>query len=306
MSFVSRLRGKGPSGFGYGTTAEEVTLGRDLSGRRYLVTGATAGLGAETMRVLVLRGARVWGTGRSFESARAACAPLGPSATPVVCDLSEPASVRALSLELARTGEPIDGIICNAGIMALPKLVTKYGVELQFLTNHLGHFLLVTGLLSELAPNARVVVLSSDAHRASPRGGVDFDNLDGQRGYQPWMFYGQSKVANLVFAKALAQRLDGGRTANAVHPGVIMTKLQRSLPPVLSGAMAFVDPIFFKSIPEGAATTVYAATDPRLAAVTGQYLADCNISRPRRVAESPELAERLWAYSEAFASKFPR
>lgn len=304
MSIVSKLRGRGPSGFGYGTTAEEVSSGLDLSGKRYLVTGATAGLGAETLRVLILRGARVLGVGRSSESAHAACKALGPNARPVACELSEPTSVRALTTMLRQEGEPLDGIICNAGIMALPQLITKHGIELQFLTNHLGHFLLVEELLPLLAPGGRVVVLSSDAHRASPRGGIDFDNLDGRRGYQAWMFYGQSKVANLLFAKALAKRLDGGRTANAVHPGVIMTKLQRSLPGVFSGAMALAEPIFFKSIPQGAATTVYAATHPSLTSVTGEYLADCNLARPRRVAQDPELAERLWRFGEQFVAEF--
>lgn len=303
MSLVSTLRGRGPNGFGATTTAEEVTAGLDLHGRRYLVTGATAGLGAETARVLALRGGAVVGTGRTLESARAALLPLGELATPMACELSEPTSVRALVAALRERGDRFDAIICNAGIMALPQLVTKHGVELQFLTNHLGHFLLVTGLLPLLQPEGRVVVLSSDAHRAAPRGGIDFDNLDGRRGYGAWRFYGQSKLANLVFARALAARLPPGQTANAVHPGVIMTGLQRSLPRLFSGAMSLIDPIFFKTIPAGAATSVYAATHPALTAVTGEYLADCNLARPRRVAREPALAERLWTFSEEFAAR---
>lgn len=276
----------------------------DLRGGRYLVTGATAGLGAETARVLVLRGAHVVATGRTLDSASAACASLGPLALPMACELSEPSSVRALVSILVERGDRFDGIICNAGIMALPELATKYDIELQFLTNHLGHFLLVTGLLPLLEPTGRIVVLSSDAHRASPRGGIDFDNLDGRRGYRPWMFYGQSKVANLVFAKALAKRLPPGQTANAVHPGVIMTSLQRSLPRLFSGGMALIAPVFFKSIQEGAATSVYAATHPALAGTSGEYLSDCNVARPRKVAEDAALAERLWTFSERFAARF--
>jgi len=304
MSLVALVRGKGPSGFGYASTAEEVTKGLDLTGRRYLVTGATAGLGSETVRVLAERGAEVVATGRTSESAEAACAQFGPRVTGLACELSEPSSVRALTKKLTERATPFDGIICNAGIMALPELSTKHGIELQFLTNHLGHFLLVTGLLPLLTANGRVVMLSSDAHRAAPRIGIDFDNLDGRRGYRPWPFYGQSKLANLLFAKALARRLQPGQTANAVHPGVIMTKLQRSLPGPLSGTMALLDPIFFKTIPQGAATTLYAATSPGMALFTGEYLADCNIARPRRVARDPALAERLWDFSAEFAARY--
>jgi NAD(P)-dependent dehydrogenase (short-subunit alcohol dehydrogenase family) len=303
MSLLASIRGGGPSGFGYGSTAEEVTAGLDLSGKRYLVTGGTSGLGAETVRVLALRGADVLATGRTLEKARAAYAPLGARARPVELELSEPSSVRSLVAELSAEGQPLDGIICNAGIMALPKLTLKYGIELQFLTNHLGHFLLVTGLLPLLAANGRVVMLSSDAHRAAPRRGVDFDNLDGSRGYRAWTFYGQTKVANLLFAKALAKRLDGGRTANAVHPGVIVTKLQRSMPAIATKAMVLTESIFLKSAAQGAATTLYVATHPSLTGVTGEYFADCNLARPRRVARDPDLAERLWMFSEEFAAR---
>jgi NAD(P)-dependent dehydrogenase (short-subunit alcohol dehydrogenase family) len=301
MSFASMLKGKGPSGFGFGSTAEEVTEGLDLSGKRYLVTGATSGLGFETMRVLVLRGATVIGTGRHADKAQAACAPLGERAKGAACELSQASSVRALVDSLRTDGEGLDGIICNAGIMALPKLTLHDGIELQFLTNHLGHFLLVNGLLPLLVPGGRVTVLSSDAHRAAPRRGIDFDNLDGSRGYFSWTFYGQSKVANLLFAKGLSRRLDAGRTANAVHPGVIITNLQRSLPAFANGVLALARPLFLKTVQQGAATAVYAATHPSLATVTGEYLADCNVARPSRVGRDMELAERLWAFSEEFA-----
>jgi len=306
MSFVSRLRGKGPSGFGASSTAEEVARGLDLSGKCYLVTGVTSGIGGETLRVLMLQGANVVGTGRTLAAATSACAPLGARARPAVCDLSEPASVHTLAAELLARGQQLDGIVCNAGVMALPKLTIKHGVELQFLTNHLGHFLLVTGILPLLAPGARVVVVSSDAHRAAPRKGIDFDNLDGRKGYQTWGFYGQSKLANLLFAKELARRLDDGKTSNAVHPGVIITKLQRTLPTFMTAAMSLSQSIFLKTIPEGAATSVFAAVHPSLAAVSGEYLADCNVKAPRRVARDPELAARLWEYSEKFAAGFSR
>ena len=142
---------------------------------------------------------------------------------------------------------------------------------------------MVTGLLDELSEQARVVMLSSTAHNMAPKAGIELDNLAGQRSYSPWTAYGQSKLANLLFAKHLAKRLASeGRavTANAVHPGVIMSGLQRSMPAVQRLSMAIAAPIAFKSIPEGAATQVYVATRPELAGVSGEYFADCNIAQP--------------------------
>lgn len=296
MSLLSMLKGRGPSGFGYGSTAEEVTAGLDLRGRTYLVTGANSGLGLETVRVLVLRGARVLATGRSAEKVRQACGHLGPQVEPLSCELSEPASVRAC---VAAVDARLDAIICNAGIMALPELQRVHGLELQFLTNHVGHFMLVTGLLDRLTDEGRVVMLSSDAHRRAPKEGIQFDNLDGAKGYAPWTAYGQSKLANQLFARSLAKRLAGTRrTANALHPGVIMTPLARSLAGPLKSAMALASPLFLKSVGEGAATQVYVATHPSVAGVRGEYFADCNVSRPSRHGEDDALAERLWAETE--------
>jgi WW domain-containing oxidoreductase len=203
-------------------------------------------------------------------------------------------------------GAKLDGIIANAGIMALPSLELVHGYERQFFTNHIGHFLLVTGLLDELSEQARVVMLSSSAHNMAPKAGIELDNLAGQRSYSPWTAYGQSKLANLLFAKHLAKRLASeGRavTANAVHPGVIMSGLQRSMPAVQRLSMAIAAPIAFKSIPEGAATQVYVATRPELASVSGEYFADCNIAQPSARARDAALAERLWQESERIAAQ---
>ena len=195
--------------------------------------------------------------------------------------------------------EPLAAIICNAGIMALPKLSQKHGYELQFFTNHVGHFLLVTGLLDKLAPDGRVVVVSSDAHRTAPKGGIDFDNLSGERGYSAWQAYGQSKLANLLFAKQLAKHFRGSsRVANAVHPGVIQTNLGRHMNPVLSAALTLAGPLVLKSMPEGAATEVWAAVHPAAAQISGEYLSDCNVAKPRRIALDDALAERLWTKTE--------
>lgn len=302
MSLLSLLKGKGKSGYGYGSTAQEVTEGLDLSGKRYLITGSTSGLGAETMRVLMARGAQVYGTARTIEKARASCEVLGPAALPLVCELSEPDSVRACVAEVKAGGGHLDGIICNAGIMALPERSVKYGLELQFLTNHMGHFILVNGLLSELSPEGRVVVLSSSAHSMAPREGIQFDNLDASGGYAPWEAYGQSKLANLLFAKELAKRLPlAGQTANALHPGVINTGLQRSMNPVLAQVLKVMGPLVLKSVPEGAATETFVATHPSVATTKGEYFADCNVAKCSNHGSDAALASKLWETSERLA-----
>lgn len=305
MSFINLLRPNGATGFGARTTAEEVTRGLNLGGRAILVTGVNSGLGRETARVLALRGARVLAAARSQAKAEATCADLAGDSHPLSCELSDPRSIEACVQNVQRLETPLAAIICNAGIMALPRLERVHGYEKQFFTNHIGHFLLVTGLLSSLSPEGRVVIVSSDAHRAAPRGGIQFDNLSGEKGYQSWVAYGQSKLANLLFAKELARRLPEGQTANAIHPGVIQTNLQRSTPPVLRMLMALGDPLFFKSVAEGAATQCFVAVHPA-ATQTGQYFADCNVRRPRKAARDPELAERLWETSERIATELRR
>lgn len=304
MSLYEMFTSKGPSGFGYGTTAEQVTEGLDLAGKTVLVTGCNSGLGFEAMRVLALRGAWVVGTARTLEKAREACAKVQGATVPLACELSDPASVRACVEAVKQQGLTLDAIICNAGIMALPKLEKAHGYELQFFTNHIGHFMLVTGLLERLSPTGRVVMLSSGAHNAAPKGGIEFDNLDGSKGYSSWRNYGQSKLANLLFAKELARRFAGTqRTANAVHPGVIQTNLGRHMSPVLAALFGVTGKLWLKSVPQGAATEVFVATHPSLAGVNGQYFADCNVAKSRADADDPALAKRLWEVSEKIAAE---
>ena len=156
--------------------------------------------------MLTLRGTHVVAAARTLEKARTACASVKGLTTPVACELAEPTSVRASVATVKALNVPIDGIICNAGIMALPKLNQAYGYELQFFTNHIGHFMLVTGMFGTLATDARVIVLSSRAHESAPKSGIEFDNLSGEKGYSAWRAYGQSKMANILFAKELARR----------------------------------------------------------------------------------------------------
>lgn len=299
MSILSHFKSKGPNGFGYGTTAEQATDGIDLSGKTMLLTGCNSGIGYETLRVLTKRGAHVLAAARTVDKAAAAGANAGGESTAVACELSEPSSVLACVETVKAIGRPLDAIICNAGIMALPTLNQKYGYELQFFTNHIGHFILVTSLLDALADDGRVVMVSSDAHHRAPREGIQFDNLSGERGYTPFGNYGQAKLANLLFANQLAKNLEGtAKTANSLHPGVIKTGLMRSMNPVANVAMAIASPLVLKSIAEGAATQCYAATHPSMAGVRGKYLADCNESRPGRHGRDPAMAEKLWEVSE--------
>jgi len=306
MALFFAFKSSGPTGFGYNSTAEDVTAGLSLTGKTILVTGCTSGLGAEACRVLSLRGAHVIGTARSQEAADKACARLSSKGTGYACELADPKSVRVCVAQIRRDGHRLDAIICNAGIMALPKLQRVHGYELQFFTNHIGHFMLVTGLLDSLADDGRVVMLSSMAHAQAPKGGIQFGNLDGARGYSAWGAYGQSKFANLLFAKELQSRFAGTKkTAYAVHPGVIHTNLARSAGGVVQAFFAIAGPLFLKTIPQGAATEVFAAVHPKALALAGKYLADCNAATPRKDAEDSALARQLWTVSEQIVQGLP-
>lgn len=289
------------SAFGFESTAEEVTQGLDLADKTFLVTGCNSGLGLETTRVLALRGAHVIGTARTVEKAEKALADCAAEGTPVACELSDPASVKACAGVVNGMGRSIDALIANAGVMALPEPRTTLGLDLQFLTNHIGHFILITQTLDALSDNGRVVILSSGAHRMAPAEGIEFDNLSGERDYAPWKMYGQSKLANILFAKSLAKRLENSsQTANAVHPGVIKTNLVRHI----ENPDAMLSTMTLKNVAQGASTQCLVATHPGLARVTGEYFADCQVSEPTALAQDTELAERLWKRSEELVAGF--
>lgn len=299
MSLVSMLRGtRGKSGFGYASTAEDVTRGLDLTGRTVLITGVNSGLGFESARVLRSRGARILGAARSLANARKVTAELGGDSLPLACDLAEPASVRACVEEVRAAGLTLDVLLCNAGIMALPERTLAHGQELQFLTNHLGHFLLVGGLLPALASKGRVVVLSSAAHAWAPPAGIQLDDLSMAKNYGGNRAYGQSKLANLLFARSLARRFVGTeKTANAVHPGVIATNLARHMNPVVRAVMPLASALAMKSVGQGAATQCYVAVHPDAASARGEYFADCNVAGTSAHGRDDALAERLWVRS---------
>lgn len=303
MSLYGFFKRNGATGFGYNSTAEQVTAGLDLNGKTYLVTGCNSGLGTETVRVLALRGARVIASARTVEKAAAALGNMQGNTLPIALELAEPASVRAAVATVRGLGHALDGIIANAGIMALPERQLQHGYELQFFTNHVGHFMLVTGLVDLLAPSGRVVILSSAAHRGAYREGIRLDDLGAARGYSAWGAYGQAKLANLLFARQLSRRLPPGQTANAVHPGVIQTNLGRHMPAVMTLAFGTLgNALALKSIPQGAATTCYVAANPGAAAITGEYWADCNIAASSEHGRDEALAVALWEKTEAIVA----
>jgi NAD(P)-dependent dehydrogenase (short-subunit alcohol dehydrogenase family) len=306
---VQRPAGVPVSSFDKDSTAEEVTAGLDLAGKVALVTGATSGLGLETMRVLALRGAHVIGTGRTLEKAREACASVPGKTTRFALKLKRFETVAAAADQVRDLGLPIDMLVCNAGIMALPKPEQVYGLEKHFVVNHLGHFILANRLLPQVkaAPQGRVVVVSSYGYVWAPPAGIEFDNLDGKRGYEPNRMYGQSKLANALFAFELARRLQGtGATSNAVHPGVINTNLGRHFEAWKRVAARLIGWTFMKSVEAGAATSCYVATAPALASVSGVYFEDCNPVVPvaGKHMDDVALAGQLWTKSEELTAQY--
>jgi NAD(P)-dependent dehydrogenase (short-subunit alcohol dehydrogenase family) len=304
---VVRPEGVPLSPFTSSATAELVTRGIDLTGRQVLVTGATSGLGYETMRVLALRGAHVYGTGRTLEQAQTACNGIDGETTPVQLDLTDFDSVAACAQTVAASQRPLDILVCNAGVMALPELEQAYGLEKQFVINHLGHFLLTNLLLEQLAAaeQARVVVVSSSALKWAAPEGIEWDNLSGAVNYDPKRAYGQSKLANCLFTLELANRFAGTTmTANSLNPGPVLTNLQRHAPPWLVTLGDILGPAFMKSPAEGASTSCYLATSPALAKVNGQYFIDCNPVALGGSSEDAEMAAQLWAVSAELVSDY--
>jgi NAD(P)-dependent dehydrogenase (short-subunit alcohol dehydrogenase family) len=300
--------------YGAETTTDEVMTGIDLHGKTVLITGTSAGLGSETARIMAKAGATVLMAARDaqknakiMEEIRAAV----PNALlqHIALDLSDLSSVRRAAAQVLAEHPRIDMLINNAGIMACPLMHTTDGFEMQFGTNHLGHFLFTCLLVPALkaAKTARIVSLSSAGHHISP---VDFGDPNfARRPYQNWLAYGQAKTANVLFAVGLSKRLQKfGINANAVHPGAIPTELGRHLTEADMAVMSQWDTqgIFYKTPAQGAATQVWAAVAPELASISGRYLEDCHIAEPgdgplagySAHALDPQAAEQLWTLSE--------
>ncbi|MEU8416781.1 SDR family NAD(P)-dependent oxidoreductase [Amycolatopsis japonica] len=300
------------SGFGARSTAEEVLNGIDLSGRLALVTGGYSGLGLETTRALANAGAHVVVPARRPADAEAALA--GISGTEVgELDLADLASVEAFAGRFLGTGRPIDILIASAGIMAAPERRVGPGWESHFAICHLGHHALVNRLWPALkaAGGARVVMVASSGHHSSP---MRWDDVQFERGYDRWLAYGQAKTANVLFAVHLDKLgAEHGIRAFSLHPGAILTPLQRHLRPEEMRERGWIDEHGnqadqeFKSPEQGAATQVWAATSPRLDGMGGLYCEDCDVAEiaaeegewvgVRPYAIDAGEAERLWKFS---------
>ncbi len=313
--------------FGATSTTDEVLRGINLSGKRVLVTGVSAGLGVETARVLAAHGAEVVGAARDLSKAQAATEQVraqarnGGSLHVVQLDLASLDSVRRCADGLLAAGKPFDVIIANAGVMACPKGTTVDGFETQFGTNHLGHFVLVNRIASLLEPGSRLVNLSSAGHRFAD---VDLEDPNFERSpYAPFVAYGRSKTANILFAVEFDRRHKAsGVRATAVHPGTIQTELSRYMTPeVTEKLIAEINanqpqgtaPFSYKTIPQGAATSVWAACVADAAATGGRYCEDCHVAEIASIpglrqgvqpyALDPQRAQALWQKSEEWVGE---
>ncbi|HWJ36898.1 MAG TPA: SDR family NAD(P)-dependent oxidoreductase [Steroidobacteraceae bacterium] len=287
--------------FGARSTADKILAGVDLTGKRFVVTGCSSGIGLETMNALAANGAHVIGLARSLAAAQSACARVGLACTPMECDLSNLDSVAAAAASIRALNVPLDAIVANAGVANLPTLQTRYGVEMQFLVNHVGHFALVNALCDLVRDGTgRIVIVSSNASiRQAPAEGIMFDNLDGRRSYQPFVFYGQSKFAAALYAKELSRRLRGrGIAVNSVHPGATRgTRLNQHLRQPLALILS-VAKLFMRSVQRGAATQALLAASPRVTGISGEYWRDCRVADGHPLLNDADLAKRLWDVSE--------
>jgi len=315
------------------SSTDDVLSGIDLKGKRVLVTGVSAGLGVETTRALAAHGAEVVGAARDLAKAARATAEAkaqaanGGSLDLIELDLSSLKSVRTCADALLADGRKFDAVIANAGVMRTPYGHTVDGFETQFGTNHIGHFVLVNRIAGLIAPGGRLVNVSSNGHRNAD---VDLDDPNFERTpYQPNIAYGRSKTANILFAVEFDRRHKArGVRAAALHPGGIRTELDRHMPTGdVENLVAFINtelkaagqpPFFWKTVGQGAATSVWAAFVAPAEAVGGRYCENCQVAPQtdtltapmspgfKSYALDPERAKALWAATEAWVGEiFP-
>jgi NAD(P)-dependent dehydrogenase (short-subunit alcohol dehydrogenase family) len=314
--------------FGYKSTTDDVLSGLNLAGKRVLVTGVSAGIGVETARALAAHRAQVVGAARDLRKAEFATLEVREQAAAssgsfdlIALDLASLKSVRACANRLLEKGEPLDVVIANAGVMATPYGRTEDGFETQFGTNHIGHFVLVNRIVPLIRAGGRLINLTSAGHRFAT---VDLEDPNfEQTPYDPWVGYGRSKTANILFTVAFDQRhREKGIRAAAVHPGTIKTELARHVDP--GQLQAMMDQINnqlaaegkaameWKTIPQGAATSVWAGTVAPADQIGGRYCENCHVSQTvpndqpigfgiegvRGYALDPKTAEALWKRTE--------
>ena len=311
MTTASKLGSR----LGSRTTAEEALGNAQLAGKVAIVTGASSGIGTETARVLALAGADVVMGCRSAAAGEAVAktlrAGLPEDAGKIeveTLDLADLSSVRAFAEGFSRSGRPLHILVNNAGVMATPLGKTAQGSELQSGTNHVGHFLLTKLLRARLESSApaRIVNVSSALHTRGKASRLletlERDPGYARRKYVPFDAYADSKLANVLFTRQLSKVLPRAVEVFSLHPGVIPTNLTRSMG-VIGSVFRAVGKLFLKTIPQGAATSVYAAVAPELTGQTGAYLADCQVKSPSAEGRDDALAERLWAVSEELVAR---
>jgi NAD(P)-dependent dehydrogenase (short-subunit alcohol dehydrogenase family) len=281
MALYGRFRRPGPSGFSWNSTTAEVTGDRRLDGTTWLLTGCTAGIGRATLDAMRRVGAEVWGTSRSAQRAADA------GARGLACDLGDAASVDA-AIAAVRRGPRLSGIVANAGVYFAGHAPPVGGRDHQLMVNHVGHARLVLGLLDHLTEDAQVVVVSSNAHHTVRAGALEARWETPGGGSRA---YATSKLANAVFARELARRLPAGQRAVALHPGSVHTDIARSLPAPLQVGFGLLQPVFFKTADQGAATTLYGVLHD---VPNGAWLQDGNVGRASALAEDTALGRWLW------------
>ncbi len=275
----------------------------ELAGKTCLVTGATNGIGRVSARALAKLGARLFLVARDPKRADEARAEIlretpGADVRIILADLSSQADVRRAAAEFLATGEPLHVLLNNAGVTQLTRSETVDGIETTFAVNHLAYFLLTLLLLERIRASApaRIVNVASDAHRFG--GPLDFDDLGSQKRFSWMAVYGRSKLANILFTRELARRLEGtGVTANCLHPGAVRTGLgQNNDAPFMKLLVKLVQP-FFRSPEKGAETSIWACSAPELAKVSGRYFSDRKERQPNALALDDAAARRLWDVS---------
>nr|XP_043639055.1 short-chain dehydrogenase TIC 32, chloroplastic-like [Erigeron canadensis] len=306
---------KGESGFSASSTAKEVTDGIQGSGLTAIVTGATSGIGAETARVLAMRGVHVVMAVRNTEKCnkvKEAIIMKTPNAKVDIMelDLSSQESVRDFAAKYRSLGLPLHILINNAGVLSPPFKLSKEKIELHFATNHVGHFLLTNLLLEtmkatsyEQKTEGRIINVSSEGHRLV-RKGTFSDHINDKSSYSHIYAYAVSKLANILHTNELARRLkeDGVNiTTNSLHPGFIATEIFRGHS-IFSVFCNVILKYFIKDVSQGAATTCYLALNPKVKGITGNYFTDSNLVKPSRIAKDEELAKKLWEFSLSLTS----
>ncbi|XP_058763508.1 short-chain dehydrogenase TIC 32, chloroplastic-like [Vicia villosa] len=302
------------SGFSLSSTAEEVTHGIDGTGLTAIITGTTNGIGTETARVLALRGVHVIMGVRNLiagKNIKEEILKEIPTAKVDVMelDLSSMASVRRFASDFSSSDLPLNILINNAGICAPVFTLSKDDIELQFATNHLGHFLLTNLLLDTMKKTSyesnkegRIVNVSSDGHNYTYPEEIIFDKINDESSYDRWKAYGQSKLANILHVNELARHLkeDGANiTANSLHPGAIFTNIVspevgQTIP---KGLLNVLGEFVIKSVQQGAATTCYVALNPKVKGISGKYFSDNNMVEPSSQGKDTDLAKKLWNFS---------